>query len=136
MGSEVVSVASGRVLSVTSDATNGRMVRVRHTSGYVSYYLHLSAFAPGIRDGAVVEQGETIGRVGESGLATGPHLHYGLQKNGAFVNPLREHRNMPPGDPVPTAELDDFAIEREKALRLFSMPAETDSSSSGATLAQ
>jgi len=96
----------------------------------------LSAFAPGIRDGAVVEQGETIGRVGESGLATGPHLHYGLQKNGAFVNPLREHRNMPPGDPVPTAELDDFAIEREKALRLFSMPAETDSSSSGATLAQ
>jgi len=136
MGSEVVSVASGRVLSVTSDATNGRMVRVRHTSGYVSYYLHLSAFAPGIRDGAVVEQGETIGRVGESGLATGPHLHYGLQKNGAFVNPLREHRSMPPGDPVPTAELDDFAIEREKALRLFSMLAETDSSSSGATLAQ
>ena len=136
MGSAVVSVASGRVLSVTSDATNGRMVRVRHTSGYVSYYLHLSAFAPGIRDGAVVEQGETIGRVGESGLATGPHLHYGLQKNGAFVNPLREHRSMPPGDPVPTAELDDFAIEREKALRLFSMPAETDSSSSGATLAQ
>jgi hypothetical protein len=52
------------------------------------------------------------------------------------VNPLREHRNMPPGDPVPTAELDDFAIEREKALRLFSMPAETDSSSSGVTLAQ
>ena len=47
MGSEVVSVASGRVLSVTSDATNGRMVRVRHASGYVSYYLHLSAFAPG-----------------------------------------------------------------------------------------
>ncbi len=45
MGSEVVSVASGRVLSVTSDATNGRMVRVRHASGYVSYYLHLSAFA-------------------------------------------------------------------------------------------
>jgi hypothetical protein len=43
---------------------------------------------------------------------------------------------MPPGDPVPTAELDDFAIEREKALRLFSMPAETHSSSSGATLAQ
>ena len=47
MGSEVVSVASGRVVSVTSDATNGRMVRVRHASGYVSYYLHLSAFAAG-----------------------------------------------------------------------------------------
>jgi murein DD-endopeptidase MepM/ murein hydrolase activator NlpD len=130
MGSEVVSVASGRVLSVTSDATNGHMMRVRHASGYVSYYLHLSAFAPGIRAGAVLEQGQTIGRVGASGLATGPHLHYGLQKKGAFLNPLREHRNMPPGDPVPASELDDFGIERDKALAIFSKPAGPDSSSS------
>jgi len=134
MGSEVVSVASGRVLSVTSDATNGRMVRVRHASGYVSYYLHLSAFASGIRDGAAVEQGQTIGRVGDSGVATGPHLHYGLQKNGAFVNPLREHRNMPPGDPVPASELDEFAREREKALQIFSAAPGTNSSSSRAAL--
>ena len=136
MGSEVVSVASGRVLSVTSDATNGRMVRVRHASGYVSYYLHLSAFAPGIRAGAAVEQGQAIGRVGASGLATGPHLHYGLQKNGAFVNPLREHRNMPPGDPVPASELDGFRIEREKAMAIFVAPGDSDSSSSGAAAAQ
>jgi murein DD-endopeptidase MepM/ murein hydrolase activator NlpD len=136
MGSEVVSVASGRVLSVTSDATNGRMVRVRHASGYVSYYLHLSAFASGIRAGAAVEQGQTIGRVGASGLATGPHLHYGLQKNGAFVNPLREHRNMPPGDPIPASEHADFAVEREKALEIFSAPPTKDGSSSSAALAQ
>lgn len=136
MGSEVVSVASGRVLSVTSDATNGRMVRVRHASGYVSYYLHLSAFASGIRAGEAVEQGQTIGRVGDTGLATGPHLHYGLQKNGAFVNPLREHRNMPPGDPVPASELDDFAIEREKALQIFSASPGISSSSSRAALAR
>ena len=119
MGAEVISVASGRVLSVTSDATNGRMVRVRHPSGYVSYYLHLSAFAAGIRAGAAVDQGQTIGRVGATGLATGPHLHYGLQKNGTFVNPLSEHRNMPPGDPVPSSELEAFAIEREKAMAVF-----------------
>ena len=136
MGSEVVSVASGRVLSVTSDATNGRMVRVRHASGYVSYYLHLSAFARGIRAGAAVEQGQAIGRVGASGLATGPHLHYGLQKNGAFVNPLREHRNMPPGDPVPASELDGFRIEREKAMAIFVASGDSDSSSSGAADAQ
>jgi murein DD-endopeptidase MepM/ murein hydrolase activator NlpD len=110
------------------------MVRVRHASGYVSYYLHLSAFASGIRDGAAVEQGQTIGRVGDSGLATGPHLHYGLQKNGAFVNPLREHRNMPPGDPVPASELDEFAREREKALQIFSAAPGTNSSSSRAAL--
>ena len=117
-----MSVASGRVLSVTADATNGRMVRVRHASGYVSHYLHLSAFAAGIRAGAAIEQGQTVGRVGASGLATGPHLHYGLTKNGTFVNPLREHRNMPPGDPVPASELERFAIEREKAMAVFQAP--------------
>jgi len=136
MGAEVVSVASGRVLSVTSDATNGRMVRIRHASGYVSNYLHLSAFAQGIRDGALVEQGQTIGRVGDSGLATGPHLHYGLQKNGAFVNPLREHRNMPPGDPIPPSEFEDFAVELAKSLAIFSEHTGSDSSSSSAALVQ
>jgi murein DD-endopeptidase MepM/ murein hydrolase activator NlpD len=135
MGAEVVSVASGRVLSVTSDAANGRMVRVRHASGYVSHYLHLSAFGAGIRAGAAIEQGQTIGRVGASGLATGPHLHYGLQKNGTFVNPLREHRNMPPGDPVPPAELEGFAAEREKAMAIFTAPG-PDSVSPGARSAQ
>ena len=135
MGAEVVSVASGRVLSVSSDSTNGWMVRIRHASGYVSHYLHLSAFAQGIREGAPVEQGETIGRVGDSGLTTGPHLHYGLQKNGTFVNPLREHRNMPPGDPIPPSERDDFAVEREKSLAIFSAHAGSDSSSSDAALA-
>ncbi len=133
MGSEVVSVASGRVLSATSDATNGRMVRVRHASGYVSHYLHLSAFAAGIHAGAAVEQGQTIGRVGASGLATGPHLHYGLTKNGAFVNPLVEHRNMPPGDPIPAAELESFSVERDKALAIF---ATSNSSGSPSTLSQ
>jgi murein DD-endopeptidase MepM/ murein hydrolase activator NlpD len=119
VGAEVVSVASGRVISVTTDNTNGRMVTVRHGSGYVSQYLHLSAFARGITAGAAVEQGQTVGRVGASGLATGPHLHYGLQKNGAFVNPLREQRNMPPGEPIPASELDRFTIERDKALATF-----------------
>jgi murein DD-endopeptidase MepM/ murein hydrolase activator NlpD len=102
-------------------------------SGYVSQYLHLSAFAAGIHTGVEVEQGQTIGRVGASGLATGSHLHYGLTKNGAFVNPLLEHRNMPPGDPVPASALESFALEREKALPIFST---SSSSSSPATLAQ
>ena len=82
-------------------ARTGRMVRLRHSSGYESYYLHLSAFAPGIKAGASISQGEMVGRVGATGLATGPHLHYGLKKNGVFVNPLIEHRNLPPGEPVP-----------------------------------
>ena len=80
-----------RVVSATYDNANGRMVRLRHASGYESYYLHLSAFAPGFAR-ARGRSGQTIGRVGATGLATGPHLHYGLRKNGVWVDPLREHR--------------------------------------------
>jgi murein DD-endopeptidase MepM/ murein hydrolase activator NlpD len=115
-GAPVVAVASGTVVSATHDNVNGRMVRLRHASGYDSYYLHLSAFARGIRRGVRVDQGRTIGRVGSTGLATGPHLHYGLQKNGTWVDPLREHRNMPPGDPVPAAAMEAFRAARDEAL--------------------
>jgi murein DD-endopeptidase MepM/ murein hydrolase activator NlpD len=119
-GAPVVAVSPGTVVSATFDNTNGRMVRLRHAGGYQSYYLHLSAFAPGVRAGARVEQGQTIGRVGATGLATGPHLHYGLQKNGAWVDPLREQRNMPPGEPVPAAAMEDFLDRRDLALAQLS----------------
>lgn len=115
-GADVVAVASGTVVSATFDRANGRMVRLRHPSGYESYYLHLSAFGRGIRAGVQVGQGQVIGRVGATGLATGPHLHYGLRKNGAFVNPLKEHQRMPPGEPVPPAAMPAFAAERDRAL--------------------
>ena len=93
------------------------MVRLRHASGYDSYYLHLSAFGPGVRRGRRAWiRAETIGRVGSTGLATGPHLHYGLQKNGTWVDPLREHRSMPPGDPVPAADVEAFRAVRDEAL--------------------
>ena len=115
-GAPVVAVAGGTVVSATSDNVNGRMVRLRHASGYDSYYLHLSAFARGVRRGVRVDQGQTIGLVGSTGLATGPHLHYGLQKNGTWVDPLREHRSMPPGDPVPAAAMEAFRATRDEAL--------------------
>jgi len=115
-GAPVVAVAGGTVVSATSDAANGRMVRLRHASGFESYYLHLSAFAPGIRRGARVDQGALVGRVGATGLATGPHLHYGLQRHGRWVDPLREHRNMPPGDPVPASAHAAFVAARDAAL--------------------
>jgi hypothetical protein len=91
------------------------MVRLRHGRTYESYYLHLSAFAKGIRSGARVEQGQLIGRVGSSGTATGPHLDYRLRRNGVFVNPLAEHRRMPPGEPIPAAAQDDFLLARDAA---------------------
>jgi murein DD-endopeptidase MepM/ murein hydrolase activator NlpD len=123
-GAPVVAVAAGRVISATFDNANGRMVRLRHASGYESVYLHLSAFAPGIKAGASIGQGETLGRVGSTGLATGPHLHYGLRKNGVFVNPLREHRNLPPGDPVPASSMAAFEAERNRALAALASSAQ------------
>ena len=113
-GAPVVAVASGTVVSATFDSTNGRMMRVRHPSGYESYYLHLSGFAGGVRGGARVEQGQTIGFVGSTGLATGPHLHYGLTRGGVFVNPLREQRNMAPGEPLAASEMEAFRAQRDK----------------------
>jgi murein DD-endopeptidase MepM/ murein hydrolase activator NlpD len=115
-GSEVVAVASGTVVSATYDNANGRMVKLRHASGYESSYLHLSAFARGIRSGVRVAQGQLIGRVGSTGLATGPHLHYGLKKNGVYVDPLREHARMPPGDPIPASAMAAFREQRDRAL--------------------
>jgi murein DD-endopeptidase MepM/ murein hydrolase activator NlpD len=115
-GAPVIAAAGGVVTSATYDGTNGRMVRVRHASGYETFYLHLSAFGPGIRAGVRVDQGQTIGLVGATGLATGPHLHYGLTRNGVFVNPLREHMNQPPGEPVPASAMTAFEAERDLAL--------------------
>jgi murein DD-endopeptidase MepM/ murein hydrolase activator NlpD len=122
-GSPVVAVASGTVVSASYDGTNGRMVRLRHSSGYESYYLHLSAFASGVRAGTRVSQSDVIGYVGATGLATGPHLHYGLRKNGVFVNPLVEHRNMPPGDPVPETAMEAFLAVRDRGLAQLSAAA-------------
>jgi murein DD-endopeptidase MepM/ murein hydrolase activator NlpD len=93
------------------------MVRLRHASGYESSYLHLSAFAPGLRGGQRVSQGEFIGRVGSTGLATGPHLHYALRKDGNFVDPLREQQKLPPGEPVPPSAREAFVAERDRALQ-------------------
>jgi murein DD-endopeptidase MepM/ murein hydrolase activator NlpD len=131
-GAPVVAVASGRVISATIDATNGRMVKLHHASGYDTSYLHLSAFAPGIRAGARIDQGDLIGRVGSSGLATGPHLHYALQKNGVFVNPLIEHRNMPPGDPVPPASMVAFSAQRDAALAELTRTRSADAAAAAA----
>jgi murein DD-endopeptidase MepM/ murein hydrolase activator NlpD len=121
-GAPVVAVSPGTVLGATVDNANGRMVRLRHASGYVSYYLHLSAFAPGVRAGARVGQGQVIGRVGSTGLATGPHLHYGLQRNGQWIDPVRAHRDMPPGEPIPASAMAAFEAQRDAALATLEGP--------------
>lgn len=115
-GTPVIAVATGTVVSAGRSGGSGNMVRLRHNNGYETYYLHLSKFAAGIRKGARVVQGQVIGRVGSTGLSTGPHLDYRMRKNGAFVNPLLEHRRLPPGEPVPAQHLEAFQQVRDEAL--------------------
>jgi murein DD-endopeptidase MepM/ murein hydrolase activator NlpD len=115
-GAPVVAVSAGVVTFAAFTNGGGRTVRLRHASGYESGYLHLSAFGPGIHVGAHVSQGQLIGRVGMTGLATGPHLHYELRKNGAVVNPQIEHKKLPPGEPIPASQMDAFRAARDTAL--------------------
>jgi len=115
-GAAVVAVSSGTVVSAGWSGGGGNMVRLRHASGFESYYLHLSAFGKGIRPAARVEQGQVIGRVGSTGTATGPHLDYRLKKNGHFVNPLAEHRKLPPGEPISPASIAAFRAARDRVL--------------------
>lgn len=114
-GAPVVAVATGVVTFAGWTTGGGRMVRIRHASGYESGYLHLSALGAGIRIGAHVSQGQLIGKVGTSGLATGPHLHYELRKAGVIVNPQLEHKRLPPGEPIPPSEMAAFKKARDEA---------------------
>lgn len=107
-GTEVVSVASGVVVSAGWAGAGGKQVRIRHAGGYETYYLHLSRFAGGVRAGARVAQGQIIGYVGATGTATGPHLDYRVRRNGAFVNPIAEHNRMPPGEPLNAVQLASY----------------------------
>lgn len=122
-GAPVVSVSNGTVSFAGWTNGGGRTVRVRHTSGYESEYMHLSAIAPGISPGARVGQGDLLGNVGQTGLASGPHLHYGLRRNGQYVNPITEHQNLPPGEPVPAVLKAAFEAERDTLFSAMRQPA-------------
>ncbi|MEO6223678.1 MAG: M23 family metallopeptidase [Vicinamibacterales bacterium] len=115
-GTPVVAVSPGTVIEAGWAGGAGRRVSIRHDSGYVSNYFHLSAIAGGISKGARVDQGRAIGRVGNSGTVTGTHLHYELIKNGTHVNPVIEHRRMPPGIPIPSRAMPAFLGERDALL--------------------
>jgi len=88
VGTPVRATASGVVLSAGWEGGGGKAIKIRHANGYITGYLHLSAYASDVRTGARVSQGQVIGYVGQTGLATGPHLDYRVQLNGTWVNPM------------------------------------------------
>src|SRR6185369_3070079 len=106
VGTPVMTTADGTVVEATYNRGEGNFVRIRHSSRIETSYLHLSRFAKGIRPGKKVVQGEVIGYVGATGLATGPHLDYRVSDNGTWLNPLQLKSITP--DPLRGASLQEF----------------------------
>jgi len=105
-GTPVSAVGDGAVTFSGYKGDYGKLVIIRHPNGYNTYYGHLSRIGKGIAPGIKVSQGEVIGYVGSTGLATGPHLHYEMRVNGAPFNPLR--LKVPNGARIPKALMAEF----------------------------
>ncbi len=114
-GTPVQAIAGGRVATAGNTGQGGNTVRLIHSNGYESYYMHLSRIL--VHLGQHVEQGQRIGLVGMTGLATGPHLDFRLKQHGGFVN--FERLKLPPAFPVPQREMADFTAERDKWMALL-----------------
>lgn len=103
-GTPIIATADGVILEASSSKYNGNYIKIKHNGMYTTQYLHMSRFAKGMRKGVKVKQGEVIGYVGSTGLATGPHVCYRFWKNGTQVDPFRENlkfaRAMDPRDRV------------------------------------
>lgn len=106
IGTPVMTTADGVVVEARYKPGEGNFIRVRHSSRYDTCYLHLSRFAKGLKRGTRVTQGQVIGYVGMTGLATGPHLDYRVSENGKWLNPLQLKSITP--DPLRGAQLVHF----------------------------
>lgn len=103
-GTPVQTVGDGRVIYAGRKGEDGNLVEIRHANDYMTYYMHLSRVL--VRNGQQVQQGQTIGLVGMTGLATGPHLDFRIQRHGQFVN--FERLPLPPSQPVAKSEWAEF----------------------------
>jgi murein DD-endopeptidase MepM/ murein hydrolase activator NlpD len=101
-GTPVVTIADGTVIEKGWDKKGGgNYIKVKHNSTYTTTYMHLNGFAKGIQKGSKVKQGQLIGYVGSTGMSTGPHLDFRLNKNGTYIDPLKFQ--SPSADPVSDA---------------------------------
>lgn len=113
IGTPVMTTADGVVVEARYKAGEGNFIRVRHSSRIDTCYLHLSRFKKGLKKGTPVTQGDVIGYVGMTGLATGPHLDYRVSENGEWLDPLKLKSITP--DPLRGQSLSRF---RSRVARL------------------
>lgn len=117
IGTPIFAAGNGTILSVGWDSGYGRRIEIQHANGYETTYNHMSAFARGIKEGQRVRQGQVIGYLGQSGLATGPHLHYEVLVNGHFVDPMRV--KLARTREITGKLLTDFKHERDRIMGLL-----------------
>jgi murein DD-endopeptidase MepM/ murein hydrolase activator NlpD len=106
-GTNVKATADGTVEFAGKQGGYGNVIMLKHQGGFGTYYAHLSSFAGGLRTGARVHQGDVIGHVGQTGWATGPHLHYEFRVNNEVRNPLTVA--LPAALPIPAKQLVAFS---------------------------
>ncbi|HEV2557045.1 MAG TPA: M23 family metallopeptidase [Microvirga sp.] len=112
IGTPIFAAGNGTVIKAEWDSGYGRRIEIQHANGYVTAYSHQSRFAAGIAPGVRVRQGQVIGYVGNTGLSTGPHLHYEVLVNGHFVDPMKVR--LPRGRELDGRQLADFKRQREQ----------------------
>lgn len=121
-GTPIKAAGSGRVVSRGRNGGYGNVVVLAHSGGVTTLYGHMSRFANGLAVGDHVKQGEVIGYVGMTGLASGPHVHYEYRVNGVHKNPARV--TVPKADPIPASLMADFQSKTAPLLaRLDVVPA-------------
>jgi len=115
-GTPILAVGDGIVTEAQRRGGNGNIVQIRHNGSYRTAYLHLNGFAPGIRKGVKVEQGQVIGYVGQTGLATGPHLCYRMYVNDQPINSVKA--DLPASDSLEEALMPELQriIDRYQGL--------------------
>lgn len=108
---EIYATADGVIERIGRTGGNGNFIKIKHDKTYSTQYLHMNKFASGMKKGTHVRQGEVIGYVGSTGLATGPHVCYRFWKNGQQVDPLRE--NLPEPEPMDESAMPEFNKVKE-----------------------
>jgi len=102
-GTPIRAVGDGTIETAGYKKYNGNWVKIKHNKTYSTGYLHMTKVAKGIKKGKKVKQGDIIGYVGSTGLATGPHLCFRFWKNGVQVDPFKQ--KLPPSDPIKSSEM-------------------------------
>ncbi len=120
-GSPIMTVADGVIEQACNGGGKGNFVKVRHNQIYQTEYYHMSKFAKGIKPGAKVQQGDVIGYVGQTGLATGPHVCFHLWKNGTQVDHLKE--KLPKADPLSKAQMPVYEHHRDSLVTVMEQAA-------------